>query len=388
MICKMQPEKLLERYGSPLYVYDAATIRKRCRELNKAFPDFQLYYACKANTNPEIVRLIHKEGFGIECVSPGEIALARGIGIPAKDITFTCGAISEKELVTVVQEGVRVHLDSLTQVEYFGKNFPGKDISVRLNHGVGAGHHAHTVTGGPDSKFAIDESQLDELRALAKKYSLRIIGVHQHIGSGGILKVETALEAIEAQLAVAIQFPDLQHIDFGGGFGVPYRPDEEPLNIDELGERVVSRVEKFQKEYGRKLELSFEPGRYLVAESGVLLVTVTDIKKNKKNTFVGVDSGMGHLVRPAMYDSYHIIDNVSRPFEKTTKVTVVGNYCESGDVLARDRLLPVPQIGDILVIRNAGAYGYAMSSDYNLRPRPAEILVSGNEVELIRERGK
>jgi len=390
----MKPKELLERFGSPLYIYEAATIRARCQELIKAFPDFRLYYACKANTNPAVVKLVHEQGFGIECVSPGEIAVAHGAGVPEEDIAFTCGSIHEKELVQVAESGIRVHLDSLTQVEQFGKHFLGRDlpagetnVSVRLNLGVGAGHHSHVITGGPESKFGIDASDIDELKSLATKYRLRITGLHQHIGSN-ILDVPTFLKAMDVLFEAALRVPELEHLDFGGGFGVPYEPGAERLDIEKLGDAVRGRVEKFEKAFGRKLKMSFEPGRYVVAESGTLLVTVVDIKKNPKKTFVGVDSGMGHLIRPAMYGSYHSIENLSRPDAKKEKVTIAGFYCESGDVLAKDRPLPMPEIGDILAIRNAGAYGYAMASDYNLRPRPAEVLVDGESSKLIRERGK
>jgi diaminopimelate decarboxylase len=383
----MHEQNLLKRFGSPLYIYDADTIRTRCRELKKAFPNFRLYYACKANTNPEIVRLIHKEGFGIECVSPGEVAVAKKAKVPVRDIAFTCGSIHEEELVSVAKQKIRIHLDSLTQVEQFGRNFPKSDISVRLNLGVGAGHHSHVITGGPDSKFGIDIAHIAELRAIAEKYELRITGLHQHIGSN-ILEVPMFLKAMNVLFDAATQFSDVKHLDFGGGLGVPYNPGASRLNMEELGKAVRDRVKEFTRKFGRTLEMSFEPGRYLVAEAGTLLVTVVDIKKNPEKTFIGVDSGMGHLIRPAMYDSHHIIDSLTHPNAHKARVTVAGYYCESGDVLAKDRAMPMPEIGDILAIRNAGAYGYTMSSNYNLRERPAEVLISGKTAKLIRKRGE
>ena len=387
MIEIMNIPNLIKRFGSPLYIYEAETIRARCRELKKAFPNFRLDYACKANTNPEIVRLIYKEGFGIECVSPGEIAVAKKVKVPLRDITFTCGSIHEAELLSVAKQNIRIYLDSLTQVEQYGRNFPKSDISVRLNLGVGAGHHSHVITGGPDSKFGIDIAHIEELRALVEKYELRITGLHQHIGSN-ILEVPMFLKAMNVLFEAAVHFPDLKYLDFGGGLGVPYTPGASRLNIEELGSAVRDRVKEFTKKYGRKLEMSFEPGRYLVAESGTLLVMVVDIKKNPEKTFIGVDSGMGHLIRPAMYDSHHIIDNLSRATGHKARVTIAGFYCESGDVLAKDRAMFMPEIGDILAIRNAGAYGYTMSSNYNLRERPAEVLVSGKTAKLIRARGQ
>lgn len=385
-IGKFKLEHLLRRFGSPLYIYEAEVIRARCSELKKAFPAMRLYYACKANTNPEIIRLIVREGFDIEAVSPLEIAAARNVGVPVSRVAFTCGNISEKELTGVVQQGIRVHLDSLTQVEHVGKNFPGTDISVRLNQGIGAGHHAHVITGGPDSKFGIDIAHLRELKALAKKYSLRITGLHQHIGSN-ILDASVFLRAMDALFDTAFQFPDLKHLDFGGGFGVPYGSDEKRLSIGIIGQEVRARATKFIRRYGKHVEMSFEPGRYLVAEAGLLVVTVNDIKQNPTKTFIGVDSGMGHLIRPAMYGSYHEIVNATHPGNPKRKVTIAGFYCESGDVLAKDRLLPMPRLGDVLVIRNAGAYGFSMSSNYNMRERPAEVLVTKGKATHIRKRG-
>jgi len=386
LIGTFSPQRLLQKFGSPLYVYDAEMIQTRCQELKKAFPRMRLYYACKANTNAELIRLIVGAGFDVETVSPGEIATARRVGVPLSRIVFTCGNVSERELVSIVRSGVVVHLDSLTQVEIFGKHFPGRTISVRLNQGIGAGHHAHVITGGPESKFGVDITHVPKLQALAKKYRLRITGLHQHIGSN-VLDAAIFLKAMDALFKTALRFPDLKHLDFGGGFGVPYAPGEKRLSIQKIGRAVQARTKQFFSQYGRKIELSFEPGRYLVAEAGSLLVTVNDVKRNPRKTFVGVDSGMGHLIRPAMYGSHHEIVNATHPHNKKERVTVAGYYCESGDVLAKDRLIPTPEIGDILCIKNTGAYGYVMSSGYNLRERPAEVLVQRDKTFLIRKRG-
>lgn len=385
MMRSMQARQLVEKFGSPLYVYDASIIRARCRELTEAFPDFRLYYACKANTNPHLVERIASEGFDIEAVSPREIALALGAGVPASRIAYTCGSIAEHELVTIVKKGVRVHLDSLHQVDVVGRNFPGSEICVRLNQGIGAGHHAHVITGGPESKFGIDVSYIPRLHSLAKKHHLRIVGLHQHIGSN-VLDANVFLRAMKALLHTASLFPDLKHLDFGGGFGVPYRLHEKRLDMMKLSREVKKMRGEFIGAYGRDVEMSFEPGRYLVAEAGELLTTVTDIKRNPKKTFVGIDSGMGHLIRPAMYGSHHEIENATHPKNRKQKVIIAGYYCESGDVFAKDRALPMPQVGDILVVKNAGAYGYTMASNYNLRGLPAEVLLDGQTIRLIRDR--
>lgn len=365
---------LVKKFGSPLYVYDSGLIRERCSQLKANFPGVHFYYACKANAHPRVMRLILQSGFGIEAVSPGEIAAAKKAGATVGDIAFTCSSIDEEEIAAVGKQGIRMHLDSLVQVEAFGRHFPGRAISVRLNQGIGAGHHAHVVTGGPDSKFGIDTALLGSLRRIARKYRLRIEGIHQHIGSN-VLDTKIFLKAMDALLGSASRFPGLKHIDFGGGFGVPYAPHEKPLDIEALGRKVTRKLADFSKRYGREVRFSFEPGRYPVAEAGSLLVRVNDVKRNPGKTFIGVNSGFEHLIRPAMYGSYHEIVNATGPRGRKEKVTVGGHICESGDVFAKDRMIARPRLGDILVIRNAGAYGYSMSSDYNLRPKPKEVIV-------------
>lgn len=374
--------RIAKKFGTPIYVYDGELIEEKCKELKTILNCANLYYACKANTNPEIVKFIYRQGFGIETVSPGEISIAHKAGVPVSKITFTCGSIDKNELVSVAKQGIQVHLDSLYQVEIFGKNFPNREISARLNLNIGAGHHSHVITGGPDSKFGIDISQIRELKKLAHKYNLQITGLHQHIGSN-ILDVNTFLKGTEVLFKTALLFPDLKYLDFGGGFGVPHKPGEKSLNIKMLNQKFNKQIVLFVKKYGRKVKISFEPGRYLVAEAGNLLVKVTDIKYTPTKIFVGVNSGLNHLIRPAMYDSYHEIINMSKPNGKKEKVTIAGNICESGDVFAKNRIIASPKIGDILAIKNSGAYGYAMSSEYNSRPKPKEFLMFKNNVKKI-----
>lgn len=376
-------KKIARKLGTPIYLYDGEIIKRACKELKKCFEKVDLYYACKANTSPEIIKMIFRQGFGIETVSPGEIAIARNVGIPVSRITFTCGNIDDRELISVAKQGVRIHLDSLHQVETFGKNFPGKEISVRLNLGVGAGHHAHVVTGGKNSKFGIDISQIEKLKNLTHKYNLQITSLHQHIGSN-ILDIPILLEAIQTLLNTALSFPHLKHLEMGGGFGIPYRPNDKKLNLEMLSRKLKTLILNFNKKYGRKIAISFEPGRYVVAKAGNLLVEVNDIKQNPSQTFVGVNSGMNHFVRPTMYGSYHEIVNISNSKDKKEKVTVAGNICESGDIFAKDRLIAKSRIGDILAIKNVGAYGYEMSSEYNSRPRPRKFLLLGNKLKRLK----
>lgn len=372
---------MAKKHSTPLYLYDGDLIRARAKELKEAF-EIDLFYACKANTNVDIIKLIYKEGFGIETVSPGEINAAIKAGVPISKITYTCGNIDEEEFIYVAGKGIRVHLDSLRQVEMFGKNFPGRKISVRLNLNFGAGEHKHTTTGGKDSKFGIHINKIGELKKIAKKYNLKINGLHQHVGSN-ILDVNTFMKGADALFETALKFPDLEHLDFGGGLGVPYRPGDKKLDLKKLGRVFAKKSDKFAKKYGKVLKMSIEPGRFLVAEAGDLLMRVNDVKNNPSKTFVGINSGINHLIRPAMYGSYHEIINLDNRNGKKEKVDVVGNICESGDFFAKDRMMPKTRVGDLLAVKNVGAYGYVMSSDYNSRPKPKEFLILNGKSRLI-----
>lgn len=376
LLSKKDVQKLAARHSLPLYVYRTSIIAARYRELASAisYPRTRIFYACKANTNPKILKLLRKEGACIETVSLGEVHAALAAGYSPSRISYTCSNISQEELLAVMREGVRVHLDSLSQIAWWGKMRPHSDISLRVNRGIGAGHHAHVITGGPDSKFGIYHTQLPEARRIAKRYGLRITGLQQHIGSN-ILEPAMFLRAMKLILASATDFPDLEVIDIGGGLGIPYRPGERPLPLRTLGAAIGKEFAAFCKRYGRDLELALQPGRFLVAEAGALLVRVVDRKETPTHRFVGVDSGFNHLIRPAFYGSYHHIFNMTNPRGKKEGVTVAGNICESGDVFAVKRPLPSPRIGDILLIADAGAYGYVMSSDYNSRKKPRELLL-------------
>ncbi|MBI2010716.1 MAG: diaminopimelate decarboxylase [Candidatus Colwellbacteria bacterium] len=384
-------KSLVKKYGAPLYVYEARVIKDRYQKLAKNLnhPRLRIHYAVKANSNLEILRYLRKLGAGAETVSLGEVLISLKAGFKPKDIIYTCSNITKEELETLNKRKIRVNLDSLNQIKMWGELAPGTSISFRVNQGIGAGNHHHFITGGPESKFGIDVRQINKALALAKKYKLTVNGIQQHIGSGILNENKKIfIEAMMALLHTARRFPDLEFIDFGGGIGIPYRPNEKPLDLNRLGRSVVKILKEFEAVYGRKLNFVFEPGRYLIAEAGTLLVTVTDIKINPSKVFIGVNSGFNHLIRPAMYDSYHEIVNLSRQGGKKIKASIVGNICESADFFAKDRPIPLPKIGDALAILNAGAYGFSMSSNYNLRPRPAEVLIEANRARLIRRREK
>jgi len=386
-------EELVSEFGSPLYVYEEDLIQRRYNELYDSikYSKKRIHYAAKANSNLEVLNLLRKLGCGIDATSPGEIFLSMKAGFSPGDIIFTGVNSSPSDLRYCHDNGVQVNIGSLHLLEQWGMEFPGTKVSVRVNPDVGAGHHDHTITGGPSSKFGIYHDRILDVSEIAERYGLEINGVHAHIGSG-ILETDSFMRAMDIILESSKGLEGLEFIDIGGGIGIPYKPSDTSIDLEELGERVSSRFNDFSQEYGRELELKIEPGRYIVAEAGSLLVTVTNTKSTPKFNFIGVDSGFNHLQRPIYYGSYHTIQNASRMDGPEGGYVVGGNLCESGDVFTRsedgieERMLPIPEMGDILAIRDCGAYGFSMASNYNGRLLPAEVMVSDGKARLIRER--
>ncbi len=376
---------LAERFGTPFYAYSTRLLRARSRALARAFPGASLRYAMKANACPGVLARVRREGLGVDTVSPWEVRLARELGFRRRDIVYSGSMPSDDDLRAVHREGVTLNLDALSALRRYGKMFPGSRVSLRLNLEVGGGHHPHVVTAGPDSKFGLGRDELPEARAIAREHGLTIVGLHQHIGSG-LFELDLFMEALDALLALLVDFPDLEFVDAGGGFGVPYREDEQHLDLDAWGRRVTARFDEAVRLYGRPLRLVLEPGRYVVCEAGVLVARVTTVKRTRDRVFVGTDSGMHHLVRPALYQAWHPVVTWPRRHRAPERCFVVGPICESGDVLAEDRMMPLPEEGDLVVVGNAGAYGFAMASHYNLRARPAEVMVDGDEFSLARPR--
>ena len=386
-----------ERFGTPVYVYDKAAIVARCRALAAAIPyaKTKLLYAMKANSNHAVVRTIVGTGFGVECVSLGEVLLARKLR--AQTILYTSNNVADSEFNAVVtlarkQSGIWINCDSLQRLSDLPK---GSACFVRVNGPVGGGHHDHVITCGRESKFGIPWEQIPEALRIAAAQRHRIVGVHQHIGSG-IRDVARFLQAVEILLGVVRKhtLPDLEYVDFGGGIGVPYRPAEQPMDLRAFGAALTASFEAFCRQAGRKLTLMLEPGRFPVAEAGYLVVCVTTLKGTPYGrTYAGVDSGFNHLVRPTLYGSYHHITNLTNPRGKPARYYVCGYICESGDVFTRGdgddnraapRSLAEVRRGDLLVLHNAGAYGYVMASEYNMRPRPPEVLLAGRRLTLAR----
>lgn len=379
---------LIEQFGSPLYVYDLDRIRFAIRELvmrnEKTAAKF--FYAAKANSNLTVLATIKAAGFSVDAVSPGEIAAAQKAGFSPREITFTPNNAPDDEIRYAVEREIHFTADSLAQLERFGRLYPGRSCAVRMNPEIGGGHHKNVVTGGPDSKFGIDIDDLGEIGVIAARHRLTIDGYHHHIGSG-IRDVDLLLSAVDTALEIAPRLgQDIAFVDFGGGFGTTYHPLDRALPLSSFFEKLERRLERFRADRGKDIEFRFQPGRFLVAKAGVLLTTVTAVKRGKKHTFVGVDSGMSHLLRPALYDAYHEVRIFRGEGRPTERVSVTGQICESSDILAKDRRLPQPIEGDILSIHDVGAYGFSMASEYNLRPRPAEVVIDGGKARLSRAR--
>ncbi len=388
------PEKLIKEYGSPLYVYNEKILRQKCRDMKNLvdYKNFIPNYSIKANSNLTVLKIVKEEGLRADAMSAGEIQLLLHAGFKPENLFFVPNNVSEAELKYAVDNGVLVSVDSLSQLEILGKINQGGKAAVRFNPGVGAGHHEKVVTAGKKTKFGVNIDCVDEVKAIAKKYNMKICGVNQHIGSL-FMEGDSYIQGVKSLLAVAEQFEDIDFVDMGGGFGIPYKKQEgqEPLDLASFKEKLTQVLEQWTDRYGKKILFKTEPGRYIAAESGVLLGNVYATKANYGNKYVGTDMGFNVLARPVMYDSHHDIEvyRNGNPLNdsEVEVVTVVGNICESGDIIAKNRELPVINEGDILGIMDAGAYGFAMSSNYNMRLRPAEVLIKEDgEPVLIRRR--
>ena len=383
-------QELLGRYGSPLYVYSEKILRERCRDLLKAFCGrIKPSYSVKANTNPSLLKIIREEGLAADAMSPGEIFVLQRSGFGAEEIFYIGNNVSREEMSYCMERGILVSVDSISQLEQFGMISPGSRVAVRFNPGMGAGHCDKVITAGHKTKFGVQREFCPEVKKILEKYSLKLTGINQHIGSL-FLEPDPYVDAAASLLDMAAEnFPGLGFIDFGGGFGVPYRPGEKRLDLTELGRRMFEKIDLFLQKYDNKeVRFKCEPGRYISAECGVLLGTVHAVKTNYGKCYVGTDMGFNVMMRHVLYDSYHEIEVLSgKKAENGTKeATIVGNICESGDILASDRKIGPVSEGDIIAVKNAGAYGYSMASNYNCRLRPAEVLISEDgSVRLIRK---
>lgn len=379
--------KVAEEFGAPVYVYEAEKIINQYNKLKKAFApvDVQIKYACKALNNSAVLRLLKKQGSGLDTVSINEVQLGLRAGFLPNEIIFTPNCVSIEEIQEAVELGVHINIDNISILEQFGSIY-GNSVPccIRINPHILAGGNSKISTGHIDSKFGISVYQLRHVLRVVESQKIKVNGLHMHTGSD-ILDPGVFLQGAEILFDAARDFKDLEFLDFGSGFKVAYKEGDITTDIEELGSALATRFLEFCKDYGRELELWFEPGKFLVSESGFFLVKVNVLKQTTATVFVGVDSGLNHLIRPMLYDSYHHIENISNPEGKQRIYTVVGYICET-DTFGWDRKLNEVREGDILCFRNAGAYGFTMSSNYNARFRPAEVMLYNGQAHLIRQR--
>lgn len=386
----MQTKDLLqlsEEFGSPLYVYDAAKIQSQYTRLTDAFSkvgSLRINYAVKALSNISILKLLKEMGSGLDTVSIQEVQLGLHAGFSPDKIIYTPNGVSFEEIEEAAHLGVQINIDNLSVLEHFGAKYPSIPVCIRINPHVMAGGNANISVGHIDSKFGISVHQMPHLLRIVENTDMNINGIHMHTGSD-ILDIEVFLYAAEILFDTAKHFSNLEFLDFGSGFKVPYKKDDIETNIEELGKKLSKRFNAFCKEYGRDLTLAFEPGKFLVSEAGFFLAKVNVVKQTTSTVFAGIDSGFNHLIRPMFYGSQHHIENISNPKGKERFYSVVGYICET-DTFANNRRIAEIKEGDVLCFRNAGAYCFSMSSNYNSRFKPAEVLWYEGKGHLIRER--
>lgn len=377
---------VVHTYGSPVYVYDANKISAQYERLTKAFaavPSLRINYAMKALSNVSILKLMRKLGAGLDTVSIQEVKLGLHAGFAPEQIIFTPNGVSMEEIEEAASLGVQLNIDNLSILEQFGSKHPQIPVCIRINPHVMAGGNSKISVGHIDSKFGISIHQIPHILRIVENTKMHINGIHMHTGSD-ILDIDVFLYAAEILFDTAKHFRELKFIDFGSGFKVPYKEGDIQTDIEELGEKLSQRFLEFCKLYGRNLTLAFEPGKFLVSEAGFFLVKVNVVKQTTSTVFAEIDSGFNHLIRPMFYGATHFIENISNPEGKKRFYSVVGYICET-DTFASNRQIAEISEGDILCFRNAGAYCYTMASNYNSRPRPAEVLWIDGQAKLIRK---
>jgi diaminopimelate decarboxylase len=393
---------LASEHGTPLYIYDAAVLRRQIANVRSAFAGlpFQPFYAMKANSNLSLLRIVREQGFGCDAVSPGEIHLAMRAGYPAEAIWFTCSNVSDEDLRAIPDPHIVINVNAVAEIDRIVSLGLPNPIALRVNPPVGAGHHADVVTAGDSVKFGIDVAEIGTARILVEDSGRRVVGLHAHIGSG-VDQVAPLLDAARCLLELAPLFKHLRWLNFGGGISTPYRPGDQEFPIAQYGQDLTALAGPLLRE--RNLTAILEPGRYLVAECGTLLARVTSTRISAGVEWIGVDTGFNHLVRPSKYGAYHHILNASRgtngslrtswdPTLHRDELVVSGNLCESGDIFTREHGRPVTRsldhtrIGDLLAFCDAGAYGFSMASHYNARLLPPEVLIDDGKARVIRSR--
>lgn len=379
-------EDLCNKYDAPLYVYDGDKIISQYRQLASSLnvERYQINYACKALTNINILKILQKEGAGLDAVSIGEIKMGLLAGFSPDKIIFTPSAVSDQEIDQAVKIGVMINVDNLETLEYIGHNHPGFPVCIRINPHIMAGGNAKISVGHIDSKFGISIHQVPHIKRIVEALNIDIRGVHMHTGSD-ILDINVFLHGAEILFNVAKEFKNIDFIDFGSGFKVKYKDDDYSTDIALLGAEISDRFYHFCREQKKSIKLMFEPGKFLVSESGYFIVKTNHIKHTTSTVFACVDSGFNHLIRPMFYGSYHEIINISNPNGTPKIYSVVGYICET-DTFAWNRTIAEIRKNDLLVMKNAGAYSFVMASNYNSRPKPAEVLIWNGRDYLIRKR--
>jgi len=379
-------EHLAQKYGLPLYVYDTGVMDIQLQRLRKAFSikNLHIHYACKALNNISVLQWMKNSGTGLDTVSIEEVKLGLFAGFEPQEIMFTPNCVSLSEILEGVNLGIKINIDNLSILEQFGHIKPDYPVCIRINPHIMAGGNLKTSVGHIDSKFGISIHQIPLLKRILQSTSQKVEGIHMHTGSD-ILDADVFLSGAEILLELAMDFPDLEFVDFGSGFKVPYKPGDIETDVEELGKKISTRFNNFCKKKGKDIALVFEPGKYLVSASGYFLAHVNVVKQTTSTVFAGLDTGLNHLIRPMFYDAYHHILNLSNPEGKKRIYTVVGYICET-DTFGSNRSIAEIREGDVLCFMNAGAYGYTMASNYNSRFRPAEVLIHKGKDFLIRER--
>jgi diaminopimelate decarboxylase len=379
--------EIAEEFGTPVYVYHGEKIVNQYQRLKGAFPgvNVHLHYALKALNNINILKLLKQQGAGLDAVSIQEVQLGLRAGYLPAEIMYTPNCVDFDEIKEAVNLGVIINIDNISTLELFGHEF-GSTVPccIRLNPHIMAGGHSHISVGHIDSKFGISIYQLRHVQRVVESHKIKVNGLHMHTGSD-ILDADVFLRGADLLFDAAQSFPDLEFMDFGSGFKVGYKEGDIVTDIEEMGVKIAEAFKTFCKSYGRELELWFEPGKFIVSESGSLLVKANVIKQTTSTVFIGVNSGQNHLIRPMFYDAYHHIENISNPKANPRLYSVVGYICET-DTLGYDRKIAEVREGDVLRIKNAGAYGFTMSNNYNARLRPCEVLYFKNKAHLIRKR--
>jgi diaminopimelate decarboxylase len=374
------------KFGTPIYLYDLKIIENQFDKLNKelsVLENYKIHFAAKSLSNISILKFIKKMGAGLDAVSIEEVMIGLKCGFNKDEILYTPNGVSFKEIKKVFKLGVKINLDSIESIKDFVNEFGNQSITVRINPGIYAGGNDNVSVGHSESKFGIPEERIDELLDMEKKGKIKVTGLHIHTGSD-ITKNNEFKEGTKKIFSIARDFKNIESIDLGGGIKIPYYKNDTSTNLNDYVKEVSKELKKFELEFKKKLKLIFEPGKFLVSDCGFFITKVNYIKSTKTKDFLQVDSGFNHLLRPTLYGSHHEIINLSNPAGKKKEYDVVGYICEK-DTFAEKRKISEASIGDLICFKNAGAYGFNMSSNYNSRLKPAEVCIYNNKILKIRE---